>query len=200
MSLDLSLPYNILLNMIPRRRKIKDEDFSYDPNAEESSSLWDPEPKVRKKRVRRTKEELKPNYVDPIEMEQLIIKYYETGVLKDDLADMVQKIATRLGYAQNFINYSYKGEMIGDAIIKMITALTRKRFKCNSGYNPFSYFTKVAYRAFQNRIKKEKKEHDTIHRYQNEVYSLLTESGQLPFQKNSKFDTEYDDSYRAENE
>jgi hypothetical protein len=186
--------------MIPRRRKIKDEDFSYDPNVEDSSSLWDPEPKVRKKRVRRTKEELKPNYVDPIEMEQLIIKYYETGVLKDDLADMVQKIATRLGYAQNFINYSYKGEMIGDAIIKMITALTRKRFKCNSGYNPFSYFTKVAYRAFQNRIKKEKKEHDTIHRYQNEVYSLLTESGQLPFQKNSKFDTEYDDSYRTENE
>jgi uncharacterized FlaG/YvyC family protein len=186
--------------MIPRRRKIKDEDFSYDPNAEESSSLWDPEPKVRKKRVRRTKEELKPNYVDPIEMEQLIIKYYETGELKDDLADMVQKIATRLGYAQNFINYSYKSEMIGDAVIKMITALTRKRFKCNSGYNPFSYFTKVAYRAFQNRIKKEKKEHDTIHRYQNEVYSLLTESGQLPFQKNSKFDTEYDDSYRAENE
>jgi DNA-directed RNA polymerase specialized sigma24 family protein len=53
--------------------------------------------------------------------------------------------------------------MIGDAIIKMMTALTRKRFKCDSGYNPFSYFTKVAYRAFQNRIKKEKKEHDTIH-------------------------------------
>ncbi len=186
--------------MMPRRRKIKDEDFSYDPNAEDNSSLWDPEPKVRKKRVRRTKEELKPNYVDPIEMEQLIIKYYETGELKDDLADMVQKIATRLGYAQNFINYSYKGEMIGDAIIKMITALTRKRFKCNSGYNPFSYFTKVAYRAFQNRIKKEKKEHDTIHRYQNEIYSLLTESGQLPVQKNAKFDTEYDDSYRTENE
>lgn len=94
---------------------------------------------------------------------------------------------------------SYKEEMIGDAIIKMITALTRKRFKCKSGYNPFSYFTKVAYRAFQNRIKKEKKEHDTIHRYQNEVYSLLTESGQIPVQKNSRFDTEYDDSYRPEN-
>ena len=184
----------------PRRRKVKDEDFSYDPNEEDFSSLWDSEPKVRKKRVRRTKEELKPNYVDPVEMEQLIIKYYETGVLKNDLADMIQKIATRLGYAQNFINYSYKTEMIGDAVIKMITALTRKRFKCNSGYNPFSYFTKVAYRAFQNRIKKEKKEHDTIHRYQNEVYSLLTESGQIPFQKNSKFDTEYDDSFRPENQ
>lgn len=185
-----------------RRRKIKDEDFKNDPNAEEEDfgSLWDA-PKVKKKRVRRTKEELKPNYVDPIEMENLIIKYYDEGGknIPSELADMIQKIATRLGYAQNFINYSYKEEMIGDAIIKMITALTRKRFKCKSGYNPFSYFTKVAYRAFQNRIKKEKKEHDTIHRYQNEVYSLLTESGQIPVQKNSRFDTEYDDSYRPEN-
>ena len=149
-----------------------------------SSILDEPLKLASKKRVRRTKEELKPNYVDPIEMEKLIKEYYETGDLKNELADMVQKIGTRLGYAQNFINYSYKSEMIGDAVIKMITALTRKRFKCDSGYNPFSYFTKVAYRAFQNRIKKEKKEHDTIHRYQNEVYSLLAESGQLPYQKN----------------
>lgn len=187
---------------MPFKRKIKNEDFSYDPNEEDFSSLWDSDVKVKKKRVRRTKEELKPNYVDPIEMEQLIIRYYAEGgkVIPSELADMIQKIATRLGYAQNFINYSYKEEMIGDAIIKMITALTRQRFKCNSGFNPFSYFTKVAYRAFQNRIKKEKKEHDTIHRYQNEVYCLLTESGQIPVQKNTKFDTEYDDSYRSENE
>ncbi len=185
---------------MPRRKKIKDEDFSHDPNSEDDlASLWDSANFKKKKRVRRTKEELKPNYVDPIEMEQLIIKYYETGVLKDDLADMVQKIATRLGYAQNFINYSYKSEMIGDAVIKMITALTRKRFKCNSGYNPFSYFTKVAYRAFQNRIKKEKKEHDTIHRYQNEVYSLLIESGQIPFQKNTRHESEEGNTFYNEN-
>lgn len=182
------------------RRKIRDEDFKNDPNDDAVPSFWESEPKIKKKRVRRTKEELKPNYVDPLEMEQLIIKYYETGELKDDLADMVQKIATRLGYAQNFINYSYKNEMIGDAIIKMITALTRHRFKCNEGFNPFSYFTKVAYRAFQNRIKKEKKEHDTVHRYQNEIYTLLTESGQLQVQKNTPFNTDYDDSYRSENE
>lgn len=147
-----------------------------------------------KKRVRRTKEELKENYVDPIEMEKLIVLYYKTGELKNDLADMIQKIATRLGYAQNFINYSFKTEMIGDAVIKMITALTRKRFKCNKGYNPFSYFTKVAYRAFQNRIKKEKKEHETLHRYQEEVFNLLTENNQIPTRKNTKRTNE-DDSY-----
>jgi hypothetical protein len=184
-----------------RRRKIKDEDFKNDPNEEDFSSLWDSEPKVKKKRVRRTKEELKPNYVDPIEMENLIVEYYESNVMSNELADMIQKIATRLGFAQNFLNYSYKGEMIGDAIIKMMTALTRKRFMCNKGYNPFSYFTKVAYRAFQNRIKKEKKEHDTIHRYQNEVYELLRESGQLPAQKNThNFEDDDGAYYRVENE
>ena len=159
------------------------------------------EPKKRStKRVRRTKEELKPNYVDPIEMEKQIKEYYETGKLENSLADMIQKIGTRLGYAQNFINYSYKQEMIGDAIIKMMTALTRHRFKCDAGYNPFSYFTKVAYRAFQNRIKKEKKEHDTIHRYQNEVYSLLMESGQIPTRKNSGRLEDENESYYCENE
>ncbi len=146
-----------------------------------------------KKRVRRTKEELKENYVDPVEMEKFIVEYYKSGVLSSELADMVQKIATRLGYAQNFINYSYKSEMIGDAVIKMITALTRKRFKCKSGYNPFSYFTKVAYRAFQNRIKKEKKEHETLHRYQEEVYNILTETCQVPVKKNTRHERDDDD-------
>jgi hypothetical protein len=164
----------------------KDEDVYIGDNPD-ISSILEKKKKIRsRKRVRRTKEELKPNYVDPIEMEKLIKSYYDTGCLDPNLADMLQKIATRLGYAQNFINYSYKEEMIGDAIIKMVTALTRHRFMCGSGYNPFSYFTKVAYRAFQNRIKKEKKEHDTIHRYQNEVYTLLAESGQIPHQKNQR--------------
>ena len=183
-----------------RKTKKKDSEADYDnlySNIDEILSDKDLYAK-RKKRVRRTKEELKPNYVDPIEMERLIAEYYETGILKNELADMVQKIGTRLGFAQNFINYSYKEEMIGDAIIKMMTALTRKRFMCNSGYNPFSYFTKVAYRAFQNRIKKEKKEHDAIHRYQAEVYELLTESGQIPHQKNAHKEDDGSDHYNED--
>lgn len=167
-----------------RRKKEKDE---FDCSGEfDIDQFLNEKPK---KRVRRTKEELKPNYVDPKEMEDLIKSYYKTGYLDPNLADMVQKIATRLGYAHNFLKYSYKEEMIGDAIIKMITALTRKRFKCDSGFNPFSYFTKVAYRAFQNRIKKEKKEHETLHRYQDEVYSILMESGNIPHPKNTKYES-----------
>lgn len=169
-------------------------------NIEDDYSAYKDAINIPRKRVRRTKEQLKDNYVDPVEMENLIIKYYQSGVLSSELADMVQKIATRLGYAQNFINYSFKAEMIGDAVIKMITALTRKRYKCEGGFNPFSYFTKVAYRAFQNRIKKEKKEYETLHRYQEEVYNMLTETCQIPTRKNTRRENDSDDSYDLSNE
>lgn len=43
--------------------------------------------------------------------------------------------------------------------------------------NPFSYFTRVAYHAFVNRIKKEKKVDEVLHKYQEKVYEDLYSSG-----------------------
>ena len=140
---------------------------------------------LEQKRVRRTKEELKDVYIDPVEMETLIVEYYASNVISEKLAGMVQMIAVRLGLARNFYSYSFKTEMQGDAIVKMMTALRRRRFKCNVGYNPFSYFTKVAYHAFQNCIKKSKKDFDTLKRYQAEMYENHICSGQLPSKKNT---------------
>jgi len=142
---------------------------------------------VPQKRVRRTKEELKDVYIDPLEMEKLIELYYasEAEIISDKLAEMVQMIAVRLGLARNFYSYSFKTEMQGDAIVKMMTALRRKRFKCGVGYNPFSYFTKVAYHAFQNCIKKHKKDFDTLKRYQEETYEDHVCSGIIPTKKNT---------------
>lgn len=138
------------------------------------------------KRVRRTKEELKDVYIDPVEMEALIVEYYKTDIISNKLAEMVQMISTRLALARNFYSYSFKQEMQGDAIVKMMTALRRKRFKCGAGYNPFSYFTKVAYHAFQNSIKKHKKDFDTIKRYREEVYEDHMCANNLPARKNFK--------------
>jgi hypothetical protein len=141
------------------------------------------------KRVRRTKEELKDVYIDPLEMESLIQEYYasSTDTISERLAEMIQMIAVRLGLARNFYSYSFKTEMQGDAIVKMMTALRRKRFKCGAGYNPFSYFTKVAYHAFQNCIKKSKKDFDTLKRYQEEVYEDHVCSGYIPTRKNTHY-------------
>lgn len=151
------------------------------------------------KRVRRTKEELKDVYIDAIEMEALIEQYYQSNSdeISDRLAEMIQMIAVRLGLARNFYSYSFKTEMQGDAIVKMMTALRRKRFKCGAGYNPFSYFTKIAYHAFQNCIKKYKKDFDTLKRYQEEVYEGHVCSGYIPARKNvhtySNDDSDYGD-------
>jgi hypothetical protein len=147
------------------------------------------------KRTRRTKEELKDVYIDPLEMEQKISEFYQTGDLSERLAEMVQLIAVRLGLARNFYSYSFKVEMQGDAIVKMMTALRRKRFKCNQGYNPFSYFTKVAYHAFQNCIKKNKKDFDTLKRYQDEMYENYICTGMVPSKKNTR--AENSDDYTS---
>jgi DNA-directed RNA polymerase specialized sigma24 family protein len=60
--------------------------------------------------------------------------------------------------------------MIGDALIKMYSALKYKKFSFDKATNPFSYFTTIAYHAFINRIKKEKKHHAAIVSYRERVY------------------------------
>ena len=119
----------------------------------------------------------KPNkktyYVNPKQFLQQLTEYYETDDLIDELAEAVYKIAVGLSYSPNFINYSYKDEMIGDAVVKMVAAVKNKKFRIDSPSNPFSYFTTIAYHAFINRIKKEKKYRETINDYQEQVYGNL---------------------------
>lgn len=115
----------------------------------------------------------KPNqiqfYVEPKEFDEKIGDFYKTEHISNDLASMINKIAHKLSYAPNFINYTYRDEMVGDAIVRMMKALISKKYTHAKGKNPFSYFTKIAFNAFRNRIKKEKYMHDTLQKYQEEV-------------------------------
>lgn len=108
-------------------------------------------------------------YVEPKEFDQEIMNYYDNGKMSDKLADMVSKISHKLSYAPNFINYSYREEMVGDGVIRMMKALIAKKYNRDKGTNPFSYFTRIAFNAFRNRIKKEKHIHETHEKYQKEV-------------------------------
>lgn len=117
-------------------------------------------------------------YVNAEVFTKQIMKYYKDNKFTQELADSIQKIATRLAYRPNFINYSYREDMIGDAIIKMVEALTKHKFDPLRGKS-FSYFTKIALHAFFNRIKNEKKAHTTITNYKEETYLQLAESGVL---------------------
>tara|TARA_B110000467_G_C17905357_1_gene257049 strand:+ start:78 stop:509 length:432 start_codon:yes stop_codon:yes gene_type:complete len=109
-------------------------------------------------------------YIKPKEFKASLQKYYDSDILTDDLAENIKKIAYGLSYNGSFINYSYKDDMIGDALIKMYSALKHKKYKFANNSNPFSYFTTIAYHAFINRIKKEKKHHQAITSYKEKVY------------------------------
>ena len=129
--------------------------------------------KPRKPRAKSKKPNKKTYYVNPKEFLQNLKYYYVTDDLIDELATSVYKIAVGLSYSPNFINYSYKDEMICDAVVKMIAAVKNKKFRIDSPSNPFSYFTTIAYHAFINRIKKEKKYRETILDYQEQVYGNM---------------------------
>ena len=66
------------------------------------------------------------------------------------------KIATHLSYRPNFINYTYRDEMISDGIENCLQYV--KNFNPEKSQNPFAYFTQIIYYAFLRRITKEKKQ------------------------------------------
>ena len=72
------------------------------------------------------------------------------------LGECILKIATNLSRKANFINYSYRDDMILDGIENCMMCM--HSFDPLKGSNPFSYFTQVIYFAFLRRIAKEKKQ------------------------------------------
>jgi DNA-directed RNA polymerase specialized sigma subunit len=75
------------------------------------------------------------------------------------LGECFLKIATHLSYKANFINYSYKDDMISDGIENCLTAV--EKFDPSRSTNPFAYYTQIIYFAFVRRIQKEKKQQAT---------------------------------------
>jgi len=150
------------------------------------------------KKPRKKKKE-NVHYVSGKLLKQQIADYYKMDpdvIIPDDLGINVYKIAKGLSFAPNFINYSFKDDMIGDAIVKMFSALEQHKFNVDSEYNPFSYFTTIAYHAFINRIKKEKKHREVLTEYQETVYDEImgTELEQGTGQP------DYTNPYSSENE
>ena len=80
----------------------------------------------------------------------------ESPRIPEYLGECVLKIATRLSHKANFINYSYRDDMILDGIENCIQCM--HSFNPEKSSNPFSYFTQVIYFAFLRRIAKEKKQ------------------------------------------
>lgn len=72
------------------------------------------------------------------------------------IGECILKIANHLSYKANFINYSYRDEMIADGIENCLRYVDN--FDPDKSSNPFAYFTQIIYYAFLRRIAREKKQ------------------------------------------
>jgi len=117
--------------------------------------------------------EIKANfYVNPKLFREQLVTYYADDNMTNELAHNIVKIAEGLSYNWRFLNYtkSWKEDMVGDAVVKMYAALESKKFRVESEFSPFAYFNQIAWHAFSNRIKKEKKQHDGLEQYKQMMY------------------------------
>ena len=72
------------------------------------------------------------------------------------IGECFMKIAENLSHKPNFIAYTFRDEMVADAIENCVMYVDN--FDPTKSSNPFAYFTQIAYYAFLRRIQKEKKQ------------------------------------------
>lgn len=83
-------------------------------------------------------------------------KEVEIPRIPEYIGTCLYQIATRLSTKPNFVNYTYRDEMISDGIENCINYLLN--FDPEKSSNPFAYFTQIIYYAFLRRIEKEKRQ------------------------------------------
>tara|TARA_E500000318_G_scaffold35686_1_gene34819 strand:+ start:1102 stop:1647 length:546 start_codon:yes stop_codon:yes gene_type:complete len=103
------------------------------------------------------------------EMKKFKMKCKDADAIGEDMppvpsyvGECFLKIANGLSYRPNFINYTYRDEMISDGIENCLQYVYN--FDVEKSKNPFAYFTQIIYYAFIRRIQKEKKQTHIKHK------------------------------------
>ena len=94
-------------------------------------------------------------------------------VVPDYIASCFLRIAEGLSHKSNFIRYTYREEMVMDAVENCLKAIENYDISAATRTgkpNAFAYFTQITWYAFLRRIAKEKKQQDIKLKY-------LTKSG-----------------------
>lgn len=124
------------------------------------------------------------HYVNNAEFSQAVVDYVSTvneakqnqqtlPVVPDYIAQCFLRIAEGLSHKSNFIRYTYREEMVMDAVENCLKAIENYDIAAATRTgkpNAFAYFTQIAWYAFLRRIAKEKKQQDIKLKY-------LTKSG-----------------------
>ena len=100
-------------------------------------------------------------------------KNEQLPIVTDYIASCFLKIAEGLSHKSNFIRYTYREEMVMDAVENCLKAIENYNLETATRTgkpNAFAYFTQITWYAFLRRIAKEKKQQDIKLKY-------LTSSG-----------------------
>lgn len=136
------------------------------------------------------------HYVNNKEFSQAVVDYVKTTdaakaagqespIVPDYIARCFLRIGEGLSHKQNFIRYSYREEMVMDAVENCLKAINNYDVEAatrSGNPNAFAYFTQISWYAFLRRIAKEKKQHDVKQKY-------IAESGIEMFLTTSNEDT-----------
>jgi len=123
------------------------------------------------------------NYINNKEFYQMLVDYKEqcrlaekngepTPRIPENIGHCFYMIATRLGTKWKFSGYTYREEMVSDALENCVVAI--HNFNPEKSKNPFAYFTQIIYFAFLRRIEKEKKQ--TFVKYKSLEHFLVDAS------------------------
>jgi len=122
----------------------------------------------------------KPHYVNNKEFSLAVVDYCnrlqkaqkqkskKIPIVDDYIAECFLKIAEGLSHKSNFIRYTYREEMVMDAVENCLKAI--KNYDIDTATrtgtpNAFAYFTQISWYAFLRRIDKEKKQQDIKLKY-----------------------------------
>lgn len=116
----------------------------------------------------------KPHYVNNKEFSQAVMDYAVEAhacrkvdkpvpIVPDYIAKCFIRISEGLSHRPNFVRYTYREEMVMDAVENCLRAIGNYNIETATRTgkpNAFSYFTQICYFAFIRRITKEKKQQD----------------------------------------
>ena len=129
-----------------------------------------------------TKPKDKPHYVNNADFSQAVVDYVKTSndavaagepkpVVTDYIARCFLKISEGLSHKANFVRYTYREEMVMDAVENCLKAIENYNLETATRTgkpNAFAYFTQISWYAFLRRIQKEKKQQDIKIKYLTE--------------------------------
>ena len=133
--------------------------------------------------TQKVKPQDKPHYVNNKEFSLAVVDYCnrlqkaqkqkskKIPVIDNYIAECFLKIAEGLSHKSNFIRYTYREEMVMDAVENCLKAIENYNLEAatRSGKpNAFAYFTQISWYAFLRRIAKEKKQQDIKFKYMSQ--------------------------------